>query len=77
MSIGSNKTMELLTPDELASMLKIPKNPGVYDLVSKRKIPYLKVGGRLRFVKEEIVAFLEDSIVEPVGLKDQYGNKKR
>lgn len=77
MSISSKETMELLTPKELAEMLKIPRNPGVYDLVSKRQIPYLKIGGRLRFVKKEIVAFLENSFVEPIGLQQRYGDKER
>ncbi|MCG2688295.1 helix-turn-helix domain-containing protein [Candidatus Parcubacteria bacterium] len=63
---------ELLTPDELAKILKIPRNPGVYDLVSQRKIPHLKIGGRLRFVKKDIMDYIEKSRVEPIRLKDRY-----
>lgn len=77
MSIDSDMTTELLTPDELASWLKIPKKPGIYDLVAKREIPYRKIGGRLRFVKQEIFDYLESCRVESIGAKQHNGNKKR
>ena len=57
---------ELLKPDELAKLLKIPLKPGVYDLVSQRKIPFIKVGGRLRFNKKDVLEYLNQNRVEVI-----------
>jgi len=70
----NNPTIELLTPDELARMLKISK-PGVYRLIAKRKIRFYKVMGSLRFNKNDILSYLDQNRVDLVGLK-QYDSKK-
>ncbi|NIT13904.1 MAG: helix-turn-helix domain-containing protein [Candidatus Dadabacteria bacterium] len=74
MPVSDNPTSELLTPDELADMLKISK-AGVYRLITKRKIPFYKVMGSLRFEKRDIISYLQQNRVELIGL-EQYGSKK-
>lgn len=48
---------KLLTVPELALLLRV-KEQAVYDMVSQRRIPYLKVGGRLRFDRDEIFRWM-------------------
>ena len=74
MPTNSNSTTELLTPTEVAQMLKISKM-GVYRLISKRAIPFYKVMGSIRFEKSEILSFLENNRFEMVG-SHRYGNTK-
>ena len=74
MSTSQNPTIELLTPDELAGMLKISK-PGVYRLIAKRKIRFYKVMGSIRFDKNDVLVFLQQNRIELVGSK-QYDSKK-
>jgi excisionase family DNA binding protein len=52
--------MELLTPDEVASILKI-KPASVYELTRKRTktpLPFLRVAGKLRFSRDAINQWL-------------------
>lgn len=44
----------LLTVAEVAGLLRV-KTATIYVWTSKRKIPFRKVGGRLRFDREEIL----------------------
>lgn len=74
MPTGSYPTTELLTPDELAGMLKISK-AGVYRLIGKRQIHFYKIMGSLRFDRNDVLSFLRQNRIEPVGLK-HYGGKK-
>ena len=70
----SNPTTELLTPDELAQMLKISK-AGVYRLIDKRIIRFHKVMGSIRFEKSDVLSFLENNRFEVIG-SHTYGNTK-
>jgi excisionase family DNA binding protein len=74
MPTSSHPTTELLTPDELARMLKISK-VGVYRLVEKRQIHFYKVMGNLRFDRNDVLSFLQQNRIESVGLK-HYGGQK-
>ncbi len=74
MSTGSNPTIELLTPSEVAGVLKISKI-GVYRLIEKRQIPFYKVRRSLRFDKNDVLFYLQQNRIEPVGLK-KYGSKE-
>ena len=74
MPTNSNQTTELLTPGEVALMLKISK-AGVYRLINKRVIRFYKVMGSIRFEKGDIVSFLENNRFEVIGLHS-YGNTK-
>lgn len=46
----------LLTVSEVAAMLRVEVST-IYVWTSKRKIPFRKVGGRLRFDHDEILAW--------------------
>jgi excisionase family DNA binding protein len=68
MEIGSNAKNGIkafFTPDELAEFLAISKVT-VYRLVGKRQLPFHKIGGVLRFKKEDIERYLESGRVEPI-----------
>ena len=74
MTTNTNQTTELMTPEEVAEMLKISK-AGVYRLINKRAIRFYKVMGSIRFKKSDIVSFLDANRFEVVGLHS-YGNTK-
>ena len=74
MPTNSNQTTELLTPEDVARMLKISK-AGVYRLINRRFIRFYKVMGSIRFEKGDIVSFLENNRFEVVG-QHSYGSTK-
>lgn len=59
----SNKPF--LTPGDLATVLSISR-PTIYRLIEQRVIPFYKIGGSLRFKKEDVKAFLDESRVNPI-----------
>ena len=54
------KTGDVLTIDELASYLKIPKST-LYKIVREGKLPSQKIGRHWRFRKEAIDRWLEET----------------
>ena len=58
MSIDAAPASELLTIPEVAAFLKI-SIPGVRRLQQRRQIPFIKVGGSVRFTKADIAAYLD------------------
>lgn len=64
--IDSNSAIELLTIADVARLLRISLS-GVRRLQQRRLIPFLKVGGSIRFARGDLVAFLERQRVERVG----------
>ena len=62
---------ELLTIDELTSYLKVKKS-AIYDMVYHKKIPYTKIGQRLRFRKDLIDAWIENYTSVPLKVKILY-----
>jgi excisionase family DNA binding protein len=65
MTTDLNTLPNLLTPDDLAAFLSISKT-GVYRLVEKRRIPFFRVGGSLRFEKKDVLSYLQGNRVESV-----------
>ena len=67
MEIGSNagNKKAFFTPEELAVFLAISKAT-VYRLVGKRQLPFHKIGGVLRFKRDDIEKYLESGRVEPI-----------
>lgn len=63
---NSSPTIELLTTAEVAEFLKISATT-VRRLQQGRHIPFLKVGGSVRFSKEDIASYLEKNRVEALG----------
>ena len=58
-----NEPSEVMTVDELAAYLKIPKST-LYKLVREGQIPSQKVGRHLRFRKETIDRWLDQRYKE-------------
>ena len=48
---------QLLTAAEVAELLRV-EVATIYVWTSKRKIPFRKVGGRLRFDREEVIRWI-------------------
>lgn len=69
-----NPTTELLTPEDVAHLLKISK-AGVYRLVDMRLVPFYKVMGSIRFKKSDITSFLENCRIDIVS-PNKYGSTK-
>jgi excisionase family DNA binding protein len=74
MSIEPGPPLELLTIPEVAKLLKISAS-GVRRLQQARQLPFIKVGGSVRFSRRDIVSYLE---ARRVGSIDQimYGSTK-
>lgn len=66
MSVDSTPTLELLTIDEVAKLFKISVS-GVRRLQQQRRIPFTKIGGSVRFVKSDLVSYVEQERVESIG----------
>lgn len=61
----SDHNERLLTVNEVAEYLRVPKS-GIYDLVFRKKIPFIKLGNRLRFKKVDIDNWIESQIFNPI-----------
>lgn len=60
-----SKDAGLWSVEDVAQFLKLtPK--GIYSLVSQRRIPFIKVSNRLRFVPGDVIRLLEQQRVEPL-----------
>jgi len=66
MPVDSSGTIELLTIPEVAKFLKISAS-GVRRLQYGRHIPFHKIGGGIRFAKEDVVSYLVQHRVEAIG----------
>jgi excisionase family DNA binding protein len=72
MQITKDKTTEpcdrtkLMTPDQVADILSVAKIT-VYRIMAKRKIRFSKIGGRVRFRREDIERYIEENSVETMG----------
>ena len=66
MSIETDPALELLTIPEVARLLKLSV-PSVRRLQQQRRIQFFKVGGRIRFERSDIVAYLQKRRVHSIG----------
>jgi excisionase family DNA binding protein len=57
---------DLLTPDEVAELLRVSKT-SVYRLVERREIRFYRVCGLLRFSRSDVEQFLRAGSVDPMG----------
>ncbi|MBI5221502.1 MAG: helix-turn-helix domain-containing protein [Candidatus Magasanikbacteria bacterium] len=53
----------LLSPSELAKIFGISK-AGVYRLINKRALPFLKIGGSIRFRPNDVKTYMESCRVK-------------
>jgi len=60
---------KLITFEEAVEVLQISK-PTLYRLTSQKKIPHVKIGGRVRFLESQLAEWIESMIVQP---GDVYG----
>jgi excisionase family DNA binding protein len=65
MSTDSGSSIELLTIAEVAKLLKVSVS-GVRRLQQGRHLPFIRVGGSVRFSKTDIISYLEKRRVEPI-----------
>lgn len=61
-----NAELGLLTIKDVATMLKISVT-SARRLQQGRRIPFIKVGGSIRFVKEDVIEFLKKNRIEVIG----------
>jgi excisionase family DNA binding protein len=66
MPTESSSTIDLLTIAEVARLLKISTS-GVRRLQQARQLPFIKVGGGVRFLTRDIIEYVEKQRVKPVG----------
>ncbi len=53
-SPSSGQTPRLMTAQEVADMLRVPRST-VFELARSRRIPFIKVGRRARFTRETML----------------------
>ena len=74
MPFASNPPIELLSPAQVARLLKISK-AGVYRLIDKRRIRFYKVMGSIRFDSNDVLLYLQNNRIEVVGLHNNDSTK--
>ncbi|PKL28566.1 MAG: DNA-binding protein [Spirochaetae bacterium HGW-Spirochaetae-2] len=55
---------KLLTLDEAVALLQVSK-PTLYRLTSQRKIPFIKIGGSIRFNEVKLIQWIDERTVVP------------
>ena len=67
----NNNASSLLTTDEVADQLGIkPETLQVWRCTRRYNLPYIKVGGRVRYKAEDIESFIQKRTVNQDGLKN-------
>jgi excisionase family DNA binding protein len=66
MSIDCDPSIDLLTIREAANLLRLSVS-GVRRLQRQRRIPFIKVGGSLRFDRRDLGNFLNKNRVQAIG----------
>jgi excisionase family DNA binding protein len=65
MSIDADPFLGLLTIADVAELLKVSVST-VRRLQQQRTIPFIKVGGRIRFTRNDIASYLETNRVRSI-----------
>jgi excisionase family DNA binding protein len=68
MPIDYEPAVDLLTIPEAARLLTISVS-GMRRLQQKRRIPFIKVGGSIRFERRDVLSFVQGNRVEAIGSK--------
>lgn len=66
MSIDADPAQGLLTIPDVAAILKV-SIPTVRRLQQQRKLPFVKVGGSIRFERGDIASYVAARRVRPIG----------
>ena len=64
-SSGSPPAIDLMTVAETARFLTISKS-GVRRLQQARRLPFIKIGGSVRFARRDLITYLETRRVAPI-----------
>jgi excisionase family DNA binding protein len=59
---------EYLSVKEAADMLRLSV-PTIYKFCTERRIPFAKVGTRTVFDRDDLIAWVNNRKVEPIGVK--------
>ena len=62
----SNRAIELLTIREVAELFKVSVSE-IRRLQYARKLPFIKVGGSVRFARSDLMAYLAKRRMESIG----------
>lgn len=65
-SIDADPASTLLTIADVATLLALSA-PTVRRLQQRRMIPYVKIGGSIRFMRSDIASYLEERRVPSIG----------
>lgn len=68
-------THEYLLPDEVASLLRLSRAT-VYRMVEKREVPFYRLKGGLRFLREDVEKYMQDCRVKSKN-EYEYGSKTK
>jgi excisionase family DNA binding protein len=66
MPIDSKPAIDLLTIPEAAELLKISVS-GMRRLQQRRRISFIKVGGSIRFARQDLLSFVQKNRAEAIG----------
>jgi excisionase family DNA binding protein len=66
MPIDSTPAVDLLTIVEAADLLKLSVS-GMRRLQYRRRVPFIKVGGSIRFARQDLASFVQGNRVEAIG----------
>jgi excisionase family DNA binding protein len=66
MSIDCDPSIDLLTIREAANLLRLSVS-GVRRLQRQRRIPFIKLGGSIRFDRRDLANFLNKNRVQAIG----------
>lgn len=55
---------ELLTADEAATLIRLPRS-SVYELARNRRIPFVRIGRRIFFVRGVLIQWVIDEMTVP------------
>ena len=61
--MATNEDTNLMTVEDVAALLKVEKQL-VYKLKRDKKIPFIKIGGVIRFRRVDVDQWIEQSIVK-------------
>jgi hypothetical protein len=62
--VGGQKMDRLISVEEARRMLDLPSVNALRIAVSRRQVPFLKIGARLRFSEKSLAEFIEAKKVE-------------
>lgn len=62
----SNQSIDLLTVAEVAEVLKV-SSATIRRLQQGRRIPFYRIGGGVRFARNDLVTYLQQNLVGTVG----------